>query len=77
MFVESIGKIIDGDVFASKVTMSINKVVNESGNNNSVQNNIKEHLLTFIPDGIKENAIDINNHSKLNIINITHAPKLK
>jgi len=70
MFVESIGKIIEGDVFASKVTMSINKVVNESDNVNSIQNNIKEHLLTFIPDAIKENAIDVNNHSKLNLISI-------
>lgn len=70
MFVESIGKIINGDVFASKVTMSINKLVNESENSNSIQNEIKENLLSFIPDAIKENVLDINNHSKLNLINI-------
>jgi hypothetical protein len=70
MFVETIGKVITGDVFASKVTMSINKVVNESNTQNLIENDIKSHLLNFIPDAIKQNILDINNHEKFNIDSI-------
>ena len=73
MFVETIGKVISGDVFASKVTMSINKIVNESNNHNLIENDIKNSLLKFLPDAISENILDINNHKKFdkNSIKVT------
>lgn len=70
MFVETIGKVIEGDVFASKVTMSINKAVNESKEDNLVHENLKGHLLSFLPLAISENILDINKHTKFNADNI-------
>lgn len=70
MFVETIGKVINGDVFASKVTMSINKLVNESQDQNPIHNNIKENLLSLLPEAISQNVLDVNKHSKFNINNI-------
>lgn len=67
MFVETIGKVIQGDVFASKVTMSINKAVNESKEDNLVKENLKSNLLTFLPSAISEGILDVNKHSKFNI----------
>lgn len=70
MFVETIGKVINGDVFASKVTMSINKLVNESQDQNPIHNNIKENLLSLLPEAISQNVLDVNKHSKFNLNNI-------
>ena len=70
MFVETIGKVINGDVFASKVTMSINKAVNESNGQNFIYENLKTSLLEFLPDAISENILDINKHTKFNTNNI-------
>ena len=70
MFVESIGKIIQGDIFASKVTMSINKAVNESKEDNVIKENLKNNLLSFLPKAISENILDINKHSHFNSNNI-------
>lgn len=70
MFVETIGNVINGDVFASKVTMSINKLVNESQDQNPIHNNIKENILSLLPEAISQNVLDVNKHSKFNINNI-------
>lgn len=67
MFVDSVSNIINGEVFASKVTMSLNKAVNESRDNVHIEHSIKNSLCELLPDAIREGAIDINSHKKLNI----------
>lgn len=61
MFVESINKIVKGEAFASRVTMSINKAVN----NPSPQSKMMEKELTYsvmnvIPNAINEGVLDIH-----------------
>lgn len=67
MFVDSVSNIINGEVFASKVTMSLNKAVNESRDNVHIEHSIKNSICELLPDAIREGAIDINSHKKLNI----------
>ena len=67
MFVDSVSNIINGEVFASKVTMSLNKAVNESRDNVHIEHSIKNSICELLPDAIREGAIDINSHNKLNI----------
>lgn len=62
IFVQTVGKVIGGNVFASKITQSLKKsVVNES--NDDVQDFIKDNLamslLTMVPNAIKEGSLDI------------------
>jgi hypothetical protein len=66
MFVDSVSNIIHGEVFASKVTMSLNKAVNESKVDNHIENNIKNSIIELLPSAITEGIVDINNHKKLN-----------
>lgn len=61
MFVESINKIVKGEAFASRVTMSINKALN----NPNPQSKMMEKELTYsvmnvIPNAINEGVLDIN-----------------
>lgn len=67
MFVDSVSNIINGEVFASKVTMSLNKAVNESRDNVHIEHSIKNSICELLPDAIREGVIDINSHNKLNI----------
>lgn len=67
MFVDSVSNIINGEVFASKVTMSLNKAVNESRDNIHIEHSIKNSICELLPDAIREGVIDINSHKKLNI----------
>jgi hypothetical protein len=66
MFVDSVGKIINGEVFASKVTMSLNKAINESKDSYHIQDSIKNSIAELLPSAIKEGLIDIDNHKMLN-----------
>lgn len=66
MFVDSVGKIINGEVFASKVTMSLNKAVNESKENYHIEHSIKNSIVELLPEAIREGLIDVNNHRTLN-----------
>lgn len=64
MFVESVQNIIEGESFASKVTMSINKFLNESKNSeHTLDSSINNTILTLLPDAIKEGGLKIDQFS--------------
>lgn len=60
MFVESVNKLIKGEAFASKVTLSINKAVNESNVNKVVETGITSSILEMIPNAINEGILSID-----------------
>lgn len=65
MFVESVKNIIEGESFASKVTMSINKFLNESKNSeHSLDSSLNNTVLTLLPDAIIEGSLKIDDFSK-------------
>lgn len=59
MFVEAVNKVIKGEAFASKVTLSINKAVNESNTNKIIENGVSSSILSLIPDAINEGILNI------------------
>lgn len=64
MFVESVNNIIEGEAFASKVTMSINKIINESNKPDHLFNaSLNESVMNLIPSAINEGVLDINSLS--------------
>ena len=68
MFFESVKNIIEGEAFASKVTMSINKAVNESSvSDYALNNSLNASISNLLPKAIKEGVIDINSISSKSI----------
>lgn len=60
MFVESVKNIVEGESFASKVTMSINKILNESNNHNySLNSSLNISVSELLPDAIKEGVLKV------------------
>ena len=65
MFVESVKNIIEGESFASKVTMSINKFLNESKNSEySLDTSLNNSVLILLPNAITEGSLKISQFSK-------------
>ena len=65
MFVESVKNIIEGESFASKVTMSINKFLNESKNSEySLDTSLNNSVLILLPSAITEGSLKISQFSK-------------
>lgn len=65
MFVESVKNIIEGESFASKVTMSINKFLNESKNSEySLDSSLNNSVLILLPNAITEGSLKISQFSK-------------
>jgi hypothetical protein len=61
MFVESINKVIKGEAFASRVTLSINKAVQETKPANKIlEKEITYSVFNMIPDAINEGVLDSN-----------------
>jgi len=60
MFVESVKNIVEGESFASKVTMSINKMLNESNSYNySFNSSLNGTISELLPNAIKEGVLNV------------------
>lgn len=60
MFVESINKIIKGEAFASRVTMSINKAVNSPNpTNKMMEKELTYSIMNVIPNAINEGVLNL------------------
>ena len=61
MFVESINKIVKGEAFASRVTMSINKAVNNPiSQSKMMEKELTYSVMNVIPNAINEGILDIH-----------------